>query len=282
MSLPYAKPKWLDGNYQIATPINLPVFSSPIPSTTTEYLMRQEYQQFKNNFTPLALSTAHPDYPTFLLVEETDKKDLGGGIIQWTRVFAAVPATHYETESFTYPFIGVLNLLPGGVLITRTRKAWTVKSRIQYDYFLAPSTVTDPILGTLITITTFNDIPQILDMQYVFQATVGGALYGGITMATDLLQFASSSTPTWPSSDQYLANFVGDALVNGWNGTIAKIVTFKTSTFSGGPPPTSGHMQGTIDTLNSVMGGIIPAEPSRLTRWQGNIFQRATRYVLAQ
>jgi hypothetical protein len=72
---------------------------------------------------------------------------------------------------------------------------------------------------------------------------------------------------------------VSDAIVNGWNGTLSKVVLFPTNTVGGSG---AQHMAGAIDTSNSVLGGLIVVEPGIPERWMGNIFQRVTRYVLAQ
>lgn len=287
----YALPKWTDGNLSTAVACSLPEFEAPIPGDATEYVFNQNWRQFRNNYDsggPLALNTAHPTYTSFVLVEEGPRRDIGGAVVEFTRKYAKLPATHYDWDMFGYSFPGTLTSISGGTNITRPRAVRVAISRIEYDYFLVPTSgstsVTDPITGTTYSISSPGDIARIQDMVYCYQNTVGGALYGGITMATDILNPAGSSLPTWPTSDDY-NTMVADALSNGWGGTLTKVVLFPTNTLAGGPPPTSGHMAGTIDltsTPHSVLGGLIPAEPSRLTRWLGNYYQRATRYVLAQ
>lgn len=289
MSLPYPNPKWTDGGFAIATACSLPVFSSPIPAVSTEYVLKQDFMQARNNFAALAFNTTHPDYPTFYLVEEGEKLDQGGAVIRWTRTYAKVPVTHYEYQSANYSFIGMTTDAGGGAFQTRARQNKKVTSRMQFDYFLVPSTgITDPITGDIYNVTSPGDIETILEMQYVGQGTIGGAIYGGITAAVDALQLSASSVKTYPSTEQYQAQ-MSDALQHGWSATKAKMKAFTTSTLAGGPPPTSGHAAGVIDTANSipdgtttVQGGMLPAENSQLVRWMGNIYQRATRYVLAQ
>lgn len=275
MSLPYANPTWTDGAYKTAFPVSLPVFSSPIPATTNHYILTQRWTQFLNNWAPLALNTPHPDYPLFVLAAEGPREDKGGGVVEWERTYAKVPNMHQEPESFAYNFIGMTTTLGAGGYQTRTRKSWVVPSMIRYDYFLVPSTgIVDPILGGApYNINSAGDIKKILDMQYVYQGAVGGVTYGGISLATESLNVQGVVLPTYPTSDQYLAQ-ISDALVNGWNGTVTKIIVFTTTTGS--------HQAGAIDTANTVLGGIIPVEASRLTRWNGNIYQRAVRYALAQ
>ncbi len=88
---------------------------------------------------------------------------------------------------------------------------------------------------------------------------------------------------------------IEDALANGWGSTVSVVILETGNTLAGGPPPTSGHMAGIIKTAQlgtatldngsggtSTMGGQIPIEDSKLTRFIGNIWERTTRYALAQ
>lgn len=287
--MPWPVPIFQDGDYSAADSISLPEFESPIPGLSDEVLFTQRWTMSRNAYDaagPLALNTPHPVYPAYVLVEEGPRRDLSGGMVEFVRTYAKVPPSHSDPQDTNYSFIGTTISAGGGggiapTLITRDRRQWKVKSKVQYNYFLVPSVnITDPITGDVYSINRPEDIEQILDMQYVFQNTVNGALLGGIQLATDTLNVAGSALPTFPSSDQY-GTQIADALQNGWNGTVTKIVLFPTSTLAGNPL-NSGHMAGTIDTNNTVLGGIIPAEPSSITRWKGNIYQRATRYVLAR
>ena len=293
----FANPPFIDGDWSQPKSSGFPEFEAPIPGVPAEYLFTQKWQISRNALDanpgafPTPLNTPHPIYTKYVLVEEGPRRGIGGAFVETIRKYAQPPATHFDWNMFGYNFIGMTVAIPPGAnnptLATRPRRSWTVKSRIQYDYFLVPVTggppnnYTDPITGAQVAIKTPGDIPDILDMQYCFQNTVGGALLGGILLETDSLNLAASALPTVPSSEQYQA-MLSDALQNGWNATTSIIKLFPTSTLSGGPPPNAGHMAGTIDTANSVFGGIIPVEPSRVDRWMGNIYQRATRYVLAR
>jgi len=278
-------------------PQNIPVLSSPIPGVKTEYLLTQDFVQDRASFAPKDLNSAHPysEFSTFLLVEEGERRDIGGGLVRWTRSYAKVPDTHYDWEMTNYSFIGLTG--SGGVNVPtiqgRNRSSRQVKSRLQFDYFLVPSTgVTDPILGgDPFDISDPGDIPKVWAMQYVFQAAFHGAVFGGIFYPTDVLNGASSSSPTWPTLEQY-QGMMADALTNEWGAGVSKVILFNDYTISGTYPTLSGHYMGAVDTSTSVPattvdgthpgGGIIPIEDSRLVRWRGNIWQRITRFALAQ
>ena len=232
MSLPYGFPKWAEGSYAIAKPVGLPRFSAPIPSTTTQYLMRQTFQQFKNQFAALALNTAHPDYATFYLVGEGELQDIGGGAVQWERTYAAVPASHDEYESFSYQFVGFGGIIwysgnrYGTTITGREPFMRIVSSRYHHDYFL---------VGAGLTYATAGDIPSVLGQRY----------------------YAGGLDPTLQST--YL-----------WDtDTVGLITYFATS-------PTATAYKALI-----TAGTEIVAEDSRLTRWQGNMWLRQTRYIIA-
>lgn len=282
MSATYTHPSWVDGPYAIAKPVSLPEFSSPLPGIATEYVLRQKYQQFRNNFTPLALNTAHPDYSDFLLVEEGPRQEIDGGVVEWVRTYAKVPATWSDWETFAYPFIGYLWEV-SGVAIRRAPDPRRVSIRVQYDYFLVPSNgVTDPILGgSTFNISTPGDIPKIWAQLYCFQNTLNGATYGGLLFRTDILNPSGSTVPTWPTSDEY-QTMISGALVSGWSSPISKVVLYSSNTLAGGPPPNTGHIVGTVDTGNSTLGGQIAVDDSEIYRWMGNIWFRRSRWALAQ
>src|SRR5512146_759864 len=148
MSDQWATPTYVDGDFTVAEPVSLPVFSSPIRATTAEYIFTQDWMQYRADFLPLALNTPHPsagqnpDYSAFLLVSEGPRQDIGGGVVKWTRTYAKVPDPYDEFESYSYPFIGLegrWNIGNQGntVAVTgRPRKSAIVNSRVRHEYFL--------------------------------------------------------------------------------------------------------------------------------------------------
>lgn len=275
MSLPYAKPQWVDapasgvGSYRVAMPVGLPEFSSPIDATTKEYVLRQSFQQYKNDWAATAQGTAHPDYPTFYLVSEGERKDKLGGVVEWERIYAAVPDTFSEWETFAYAFIGNFGVSGINVSVVpgRPRTVFSVSTRVQNDFFLVPSSVVDPILGgAAVSITTPGSIPKIWAFQYAWQTEYLGVLYGGLFFPTDQLALAAATTPTVPTLEQY-REMIAEALADGWASTVSVQKFFN---------------DGAIDVNNSIFGGQIAVEDSRLSRWMGPVWLRQTRYALAR
>ena len=151
MALQWPEPTYVDGNFDIAEPIGLPVFSSPVRSTTAEYTFTQEWMQSRKSFRSTPLNTAHPsyrqtpDYSAWKLVAEGPRQDVGGGIVKWSRTYAKVPDSHDEYESYSYSFIGFIGVWTVGNLSSsvqatgRPRQSIVVTSRVQHDYFLVGS-----------------------------------------------------------------------------------------------------------------------------------------------
>src|ERR1044071_9225080 len=276
-------------------PCSLPVFTSPIAPTSKEYVFTQDFMCLRPTGgidlstdlnTPHPSAGMNPDYSSFVLVAESERRDMGGGLVRWTRTYARLPDSYSDFETFSYTFIGT-NTVVDGVTITRAPTPWVVTTRLQHDFFL---------VGTGGTYTTAGAIPAKIRMHYVYQQLFpnpGGATYGGVNYEVAYV-LPITGGYTWPTSEQYNL-MISDALVNRWNSTVTEIILETTNTLAGSPIPTSGLMAGIIKTAqlrtavldngsggNSTMGGQIPIEDSKLIRWQGNIWERVTRYALAQ
>jgi hypothetical protein len=246
-------------DYTTAQPVSVPAFESPIPATTDEYFFDQEWQQYRANFSPLALNTAHPstgltpDYSSFKLVLEGPRRDIGGGVIQWTRRYAVVPASYDDFQSINYSFPGYSGVIAigswwnmGSVAATivsgRPRLNWKVDTRVHYDFFL---------VGTGGSYTDAGGIPQIFRQLYTLPTALGANDLETDYLMDSLGGGVGPSTPTRTVYDGWITN----ASTYAWGAGIAP----------GGVHP-----------------GQIIAEDSILTRWMGNIWQRQSFYVLAR
>jgi len=104
-----AIPTYTDGSYAVAFATSLPVFSAPFADQgiTENYILTQKWCQELASFAPAPLDDPHPDYPTYGLVSESEKSDLGGGMVEWTRTYAEVPEEFSRLNgNTTYNFIG--------------------------------------------------------------------------------------------------------------------------------------------------------------------------------
>lgn len=136
-------------NWNTATACSTPRFSAPFDGIAANYLLEQDFMQNFNDFTPLALNTAHSVFSDYVLVKEGDKIPLGGGKIRWTRTYAKVPSSYTEpVGSTTYDFVGFwgtfgfnIDVIDGRPVTTRT-----VPLFVTHEWFLcdAAETYTTP------------------------------------------------------------------------------------------------------------------------------------------
>lgn len=263
-----------------------------MPNTTDQREFRQRFQQYRNNFANLPFNTKHPNYPTYVLVGEENEQDIGGGVIQWERVYSQVPASYSEFETFAYNFIGITSVTGVNVpvVVGRDRFSWRVPSRLQYDFFLAGQTFTpgadtysagtgdgNSTSGGPGTVAGPYDapgsIPEIAQFFYVNQGydNVANVWLGGVYFPCDYIL-----TYTFPTVAQY-KSMIEDAVLNGWNATVSVQNLSRLTPGQMIINPTSGS-----PTPNSIIGGQLCAESSQIRRYKGNIWVRMTRYVLAQ
>lgn len=284
MSNLWSAPGYVDGNFAVAAPCSLPVFSSPLPTTGEAYMFTQDFMQFLVNWTATAYGTAYtagvytPDLRDYKLIFEGPREDMGGGIVKWKRTYAKVPATYNEWSNMAYNFIGSG---PGNYALTtgytgRYRTQALCCCRTQRDFFLIPSVFVDPITGSTVNALTEGDIPTIRALQYCVQYTQAGTQYGGYFYRQDYVCDAAINSnagylfQTSPTATEYLA-MIEDAATNGWNAAVSRQVLTGTNPIM-------------IDVNSTIYGGQICAEDSRISRLNntGPIWCRETRYVLAQ
>lgn len=242
---------YIDGTWTAAIATGLPVLSQPFVGDSGFYVLNQEYQQFAENFTPLALNTAHPDatYTAYKLVSESPNQDIGNGIVKWTRTYAKVPTTRNDYATISYNFVGFYGAIADIATVTsfpivgRNRFSNNVTCRIQYDFYLVDGT----------TYATPASIPTIIERRYYIPL---GTISGGVFTAT----------------------YTRDTLNDLATGKATDSIYDKASW---------GNLVPTYPTLTEYLGWItagteIVAEPSQISRWMGNIYVRSTKYILPQ
>jgi hypothetical protein len=230
-----------DGNFTIAAASGGKHRVFPFDGDTDSYVTTQDFIQLAANYRPLPLNSADPTDPTCFLVNESERRDIGGELVQWTRTYSRIPKQRNEYESFTYTFPGfgitwgtqfflpwagapTLGTIPVVVDPGRIPITLRVTSRLQHDFFL---------VGATGQYAAPNAIPVIAAQRYVH-----GSAFG--------------------------ANAGGDVpdriLWNATNWTVPTIADFKALI---------------------AAGAEIVAEDSDLRRWRGNIYLRVTRYIKA-
>jgi hypothetical protein len=257
----WADPTYIDGDFTAPTACSVPVFSSPIRATLAEYVFTQEFMILRTYFKAGKLNDRHPNtdpyYNGFYLVAEGPRQDVGGGVVKWQRTYAKVPDQHNEYESYAYPFIGFIgslinNNLASGPTTTATgrgRITHLVTSRVQHDYFLVG-------VGAY---QTAGDIPTLKALRYF----AGDDPTPQEAIEADFIMDTTGPIPgTSPDRTTY-NSWIGNAITYGWR---SGAITTNTS----------------ADWASVTNPGQFIAEDSRLSRFQGNIYLRTTRFILAQ
>jgi hypothetical protein len=238
-------------------------------------LLEQEFIVAQNAYVPMPLNTPYDvswslgfqnQFPSGFpsasigqtyLVEEGELQDIGGGLSKIRRKWASLPPTRCEIEQYAYTFVG----LATNGSVQRQPFTQNVQSRIQYDYFIFDAL---DILASKIQLFTDGTTPNsrrlngttgmypdgliLPAMQYFSDSNINTSfgIYIG-TPATTLTDGDPNdpTTATLPNATLYMEWVTG---LGTGNGLPAELV----------------------------------AESSTFTRWMGNIWERRTRFVLAQ
>lgn len=198
-------PLYVDGDFTSAQPCSLPVLSAPIPHDKVEYVLKQDFIVLRKSFVPLDIMTAHPsasktpDYSAYLLCNESEREDIGGGIVRWTRTYATKPSTWSQIEgNYAYNFIGLAGTFGIGDLVTgRKRFTRSVPLLVTRDYYL---------IGAGGDYATSDLIPINAEQLYYFNNA-----YWPIDFLFDSPPFATASTP---SLTAYLALVSGGSYID--------------------------------------------------------------------
>jgi len=143
------------GDFTVATAVSLPVFDAPFREhgINIDYILTQDFMIKLANFARLALDTPHPDYPDFLLVQESQLSDVSGGNVRWTRTYAKVPDDYEKrTETINFTFPGKSGLVTGGIVgyggsdDGRIPLNKTVNIILARAFFLNPTDADIPVL----------------------------------------------------------------------------------------------------------------------------------------
>lgn len=248
--------------WNTAQPVGVPRLKQPFAGDPTYYVLEQDYQQTIEDFNPLTLNTAFPpaqepgSFAGYYLASESALTDMSNGVGQWTRTYAYKPNTRNDYASLAYSFIGYGGALPNPNVASttyawgRNRKTVSVTCRIQYDYYLVgPQAWCDYTDASL--------IPVIREqLYYIPQGNVVGSVF-----VPDF---------TRGSANDISAGLAYDYI---WDAVPGKY-------YIGTLIPTYPHRTEYLALITA--GSEIVAEPSQLSRWMGNFYVRATKYVVAQ
>lgn len=299
--------------FNVAVTVGLPVWDTPIPALADQKLVfRQEHMQTAASYSPLALSTtytAHGTYgvPTsssYFLVGEENFRNVGGGVLQWERVWARVPPQWYEYEdyAYTYPaYVAPISIGTGYSIIGITDVGSTTYVRIQTAATGISANDTVYVACTYSrgagAIRAVNMITRVLnasstqwvEVAHVFVGT--GTTYAGASGEIIKVGGGRSTPETIAVSSRIAheyANISNPASITATLETVLPLIDGFTAIDSIGQRTTT-LSTGTASRPNSVTyaamineGIEIVAEQSVRERWMGNIYVRKTRFIPAR
>ena len=255
------------------------------------------------SYAPLALDTVYPaagsygvpSSPTYYLVAEQGQTDLGGGMMQWDRVYARIPTSWSEGEEFAYTFPAFIASATAGTdrTITNIQDSganYLVSSGLSFatgdQVHIAVSYVRD-------SITFFVG-------QYV--RIIGGtsgssALVPGIFPGTGTFSsIAGVITQEAPSRTTGNTETVTSQIIHDYALTSTTALDTNLPIIDAFTPvgatgaviiPPSGLNTATKPTSDAYASMInrnvqIVGQASVRRRWLGNIYERQTRYIPAR
>ena len=286
---------WQDGNFETASADGPKRWLHPIDNTTMGLdVFEQDYMQLEANWTATPLDEPHPDNAGFFLVGEGPLSPVGGGIVKWTRTWAKIPAsrTAYESYAWLVPGIGTesvytdvsissaSNTAATTVLVTATSSTAAIGDSVSISY-----TFTDGITGTqygrrvLRGMTAGNSTTVIVAL---IQEPGGTITFNTLRKVEPGRDAESLEVSSQVQIDYFLpgvSSGISTALdiprisaLEIYNNTGRKTNSFSATT---SPALSAWRTQMATSALVCVTGSIIRP-------WLGNIFERSTRYCIAQ
>lgn len=286
--------------FNVAVTSSLPVWENPIPALNEKTVFRQTFVQTAASYAPLALDSVYPaagsygvpSSPTYYLVAEDNQTDLGGGMMQWDRVYARVPTSWSEGEEFAYTFPAFIASASYGVDNTITSiqdsgSNYLVASGLSFttgdQVHISVSYVRDSItffVGQYVRVIGGTSGTNAL-VPGIFPGTGNFTSVAGVitkeapartTQKTDLVpsqivhDYALTSTTALEANLPIIDEFTPvDA-------TGADTTNLNTST-----KPTAAAYAAMINSNTQLV-----AQDSVRRRWLGNIYERTTRFVVAR
>ena len=278
----------------IATVAGPRSWERPFDDLTDELVLTQGYIQTVADFTPTALDTPHPDIPDAYLVAESPRENIGG-FYKWTRTYARIPPNRQVFESYSWLVPGI-NL--GAVYASQSISSSTSSAGATT---LITSGASGAVVGDQVSISyTFTD--SATGTQYgrtVIRTTLAGT--SGTTIVVSLISEPGGTItyntlkkiePGRPAEAVEVASSLQlDYFLPGVSPgvstpfdipRIAALEIYdgdgvKVNSFTSATSPTLASWRASVAARSQVC-----VVSSVIRRWRGNIYERSTRYCIAQ
>jgi len=268
-------------------------------SDSKPWLFEQDYQQLLQNWRPLQLDEIYIPAASggsndlvydYYLVGETSPQDMSGGVVQWTRTYAAIPEPRVEFESYAHQFpglevgsLGPIRYISAGsnsagvtTLTTTVAHGISVGDQVivKYTRRLPDGTqLGGQLFRTALTGTTGSTVKISIVIDEV-------ALYLTVQKADIGREVFSEEVTSWMQYDYFLpgvsANVNSFSDITIFNSpVIVDADGNRTTTYGATTAPTKTEYL--TDVKNKVP---YIAHDSIIKRWMGNIYERMTRYII--
>lgn len=281
-----------DGDFTTAAVQGKPRRTYPFRGDTTTFYVESEWMQFFDNYTALALDTAHPSISSCYLVQESPLQDLGGGVALWTRTYSKIPISRVWYESYAYTVPGIIqNPL---IVITPITSASDSGHQTTIVCTLDPSLVANNRVRIFFPAVDSGGaiVERVFDRLVV--STSGSGPYN---VVVDLVPGLASASNAYifrvepnrrPFSQVVLASIHYDYYLPGVTGGITTVADIpilnptpivdqlgdRLDSYADWTTPSLSTYQTSVIAEDSIV-----AEASELHPWMGNIWERVTRYV---
>ena len=282
-------------NNGAAATINGPeTWERPFKDVTQELVVRQKYIQQTGTYTPLALDTPHPLYPDAYLVDEGPREGVGG-FYKWERTYARIPPARTMSEGYAWYIPGIGS---GAVYAAQSISATSNSALVT-----TITAASDPTIS----------VGDQCSVSYNFIDGITGTVYGRVVLRTALTGTSGTTVKVGlvseaggtmvftfvkkvepgrvPESLEVASQIQLDYWLPGvsagvpdafsiplircleiYDGAGTKVQSFTSST-----TPTLAQWRSQIAAKSKVC-----VVSSVVRRWMGNIYERATRYCIAQ
>ena len=265
----------------------------PFDDLTAELLFRENYIQTVESCITAALDTPHELYPDCYLVSEGQRENIGG-FYKWTRTYARIPASRqvFEGYSWLIPGIGTGAIFAAQGISSATNAAGVTTLSCAGD--------TTAAIGDSVSI-SYTFVDGVTGTQYgrnVIRTVLSG---GGATLGVSIIS-EPGGTISYNSARKIEPGRPAEALEVGSSlqfdyylpGVSVGVATpfdipvidelqiydgdgIKVNLFAADTVPTTTEWRASI-----AAGEKVCVVASIVRRWQGNIFERSTRYCIAR
>lgn len=302
--------KYGDFNYTFSDDIRIEQCTSkarksfPFEGDTTNYILEEDYMVFIEYYDPPKISSRHPQYSNVFFIKDTAISDVGNGTGKFTRTWATLPGygnkgyvrSEYESFGYSVPALNTAqtsfyqfpvasSTLSNGQHVITVNTGAPPFDALDVEVN-KPATifyiVTDPLNGQQsnrqIVRKTLAVTSNTITVDYI--SDIGPIVFTGV-QRTDLQQNSYTK--------QIMSRLDMDYWIPGVNCTsvndipIIQELQIIDNNTGGRVEYLSDDTTPSVDTWYDYvqLGTWIVVEPSIVRRWQGEIYERTTRYIKA-